>query len=120
MTTTACNSDQFDAGSGILTLPFRGLPFYIIHELDSQGAIFMKGVINAVRNSDANREVTATSLSSEMEGIDTENFPFSLNTLYLGLFTKHLEQETQELLPMAGLVTVLVGSPTLLLGQHFG
>jgi len=57
-----------------------------------------------VRNSDANREVTATSLSSEMEG----------------LFTKHLEQETQELLPMAGLVTVLVGSPTLLLGQHFG
>ena len=82
----------------------------------------MKEVTNAVRNSDASREVTVTSLSSEMEGIDTDDFPFSLNidTLYLGLFIKHLEQETQELLPMAGLVTVLVGSPTLLLGQHFG
>ena len=75
-----------------------------------------------MRNSDASREVTVTSLSSEMEGIDTEDFPFGLNidTLYLGLFIKHSEQETQELLPMAGLVTVLVGSPMLQLGQHFG
>ena len=75
-----------------------------------------------MRNSDASREVTVTSLSSEMEGIDTDDFPFSLNidTLYLGLFIKHSERETLELLPMAGLVTVLVGSPTLLLAQHFG
>ena len=39
MTTNACASDQFATGTGVLTLPFRGQPFYLLflYQVPSRG-----------------------------------------------------------------------------------